>query len=236
MDSLPVYVKSPDPVIPSARRDMRKSILECDSRSTICFPDDNDVELGPYRTSYLRKNSCDVPSSPSSSASTCAPRTPVTPTTAPPTYKASTRLDPPAQSSNKEAIPLHSRSPFPPAVPFVSFPEGAVESSPTISRPSSYLAPCITSRLGGNGEDHEPEEDDIYISEAYLDSRPASPVYRVPTPMPLMSSELPTPPPPVLAFQPPSVYPVSHTTASRDASGHDGLVVTVHTQSSTETL
>lgn len=50
-DSLPVYAAPVNPTIPVLRKDIRKSILDADSRSTICFPDDDDVELSPHRIS-----------------------------------------------------------------------------------------------------------------------------------------------------------------------------------------
>ncbi|KAJ3791316.1 hypothetical protein GGU11DRAFT_836598 [Lentinula aff. detonsa] len=86
-------VQPRDPTTPSTKLDkMRKSIAETDSRSTICFPDNDDVELGPYRKSFSRDISYTLPSS-SSSSSTYAPHTPVSPTTLPPSYVDSTYLD-----------------------------------------------------------------------------------------------------------------------------------------------
>ncbi|KAJ4477083.1 pheromone A receptor-domain-containing protein [Lentinula lateritia] len=235
-DLPPAYVNPTEPVIPSARKNLRRSFLEADSRSTICFPDDDDVELGPYRKSFTPLNSDDAPSSPSSSTSACGPRTPITPTVAPPLYVDSRHNDAAAFSLSKCENDRSVKAPS-----FVSLPEMDIPYR-TI-RPSSYLPEAIQ-----NHDNHEREEDRISISDTYIDSRPTSPApafipQRVPTPMPFTASELPTLPPPALAFHrpfsPPSIYPMTMTTMSqvdRDAGPPNGIAVTVHTQSSRESL
>ncbi|KAJ3808709.1 pheromone receptor [Lentinula aff. lateritia] len=222
-DLPPAYVTPTEPVIPLAR----KSFLEADSRSTICFPDDDDVELGPYRKSFTCLNSDDAPSSPSSSTSACGPRTPITPTAAPPLYVDS-RYD------DTAALSLSKRENDRPLETAVSLPEMDIP-YPTI-RASSCSHEAIQ-----NHDSHEREEDRISISDTYIDSRPTSPApafipQRVPTPMPFTASELPTPPPPALAFHrpfsPPSIYLMTMSQVDRDAGPQNGIVVTV--QSSCE--
>ncbi|KAJ4490544.1 pheromone receptor [Lentinula aciculospora] len=228
-DSLPVYVNRTNTVIPSARKNIRKSILEADSRSTICFPDDNDVELGPYRHAF-RMNSGDIPSSPSSSTSTYGPRTPITPASAPPSYA---DLDVTTFTPSKREDPRAS---------LVSLPNIIIgDNLEHTCRSSSYSHASMSSQ---RSPDDEREEDRISISDAYLDSRSTSPApasipLRVPTPIPFAASQLPTPPPPALAFHrpfsPPSIYPTAQSHRDRDGS-RNGIAVTVHMQSSRESL
>ncbi|KAJ3967512.1 pheromone receptor [Lentinula raphanica] len=233
-ESLPVYAESANQQVPSARKDIRKSILDADSRSTIYFPDDHDVELGSYPKSFSRMNSDNVPYSPSSSNSTCGPRTPVTPSIAPPSYVDSTHIDAAAFALSKrvDQETITSRT----APSFVLLPETVIVNAEPIRRPS------VTSQ---QDDDRGREEDRISISDAFVDSRPTSPApalipQRAPTPMPVTYTELPMPPPPALAFHrpfsPPSVYPAARLNGERDADAHSGIVVTVHTHSSRESL
>ncbi|KAE9396420.1 STE3-domain-containing protein [Gymnopus androsaceus JB14] len=185
-DMLPVYIVPTDSGMPSARQNIRKSMLDAESRSTICFPDD-EVELGPYRKSLARMDLSNGPSSPSSSTSTCSPRTPVTPSLAPPAYVDSAFLDAAASALDKQES--YSQLPSP-TESFMTPPGGILEEPESSSRPSSYSSPSC---------DHDRDEDDISISDAYLDSRGPSPVQmhpaiaRVPTPVPFIASQLPAP-------------------------------------------
>lgn len=81
-DSIPVYAAPVNPTIPSVLcKGIRKSILDADSRSTICFLDDDKVELGPYRKSYSESRAMYGSSSDGCPLSpTSTPRTPITPT------------------------------------------------------------------------------------------------------------------------------------------------------------
>ncbi|KAJ3719604.1 hypothetical protein DFJ43DRAFT_732143 [Lentinula guzmanii] len=222
---------------------MGKSIAETDSRSTICFPDDDDVELGPYRKSF---SSCDVshtlPSSPSSSTSTYAPHTPISSTTLPPSYTDSTYLDATAST------PHHNLGQSSRVASWVTLPDMIIETSDDskhASRPSSFLSYSfsVPPHVERSNYSHE-EEDDLSITDAYMDSRPVSPAGRAQTPIPFTPSELPMPPPPALAFHrpfsPPSVYPVTQSHAARNVNAANGstngISVTVHTQSSRESL
>ncbi|KAF5382370.1 hypothetical protein D9757_009781 [Collybiopsis confluens] len=214
-NSLPVYAPPPRPPLCPAHGNLRKSFLEADSRSTICFPDD-DVELGLYNQ---KPHSNEVPPSPSS-ASTCSPRTPNIPAAHPPSYIDSLHLD-------AVALELSNKRMSSKVASFVSLPDITVDDSEPFT-PSSYSYPeSIIS--------HHVREDDIYISGEYRDSRSYSPV-RVSTPLPV-TSELPVPPPPVLAFHrpfsPPSVYPVAQPhPALHNAGGRGGGIII--TQSSRE--
>ncbi|KAJ3782943.1 hypothetical protein GGU10DRAFT_68750 [Lentinula aff. detonsa] len=167
-------VQPRDPTTPSTKLDkMRKSIAETDSRSTICFPDNDDVELGPYRKSFSRDISYTLPSS-SPSSSTYAPHTPVSPTTLPPSYVDSTYLDAAASTLHHD-LRQSSR-----VNSWVTLPDMIIETSDNskyVSRPSLYLSysfsipPCVQR----SNYSHE-EEDDLSITDAY--SCPVSPAGR----------------------------------------------------------
>lgn len=238
---------------------MRQSIAEADSHSTIYFPDD-DVELGPYRKSFSRDLARSATLSPSSSTSTYTPQSPITATTLPPSYVNSTYLD--AAASTLHEYEKHKVDNLRPqslgAVSWVTLPDMIIETPESfehVSRPSSYSSyssPSVTSHTEQDHYGHEEEEDGISITDAYMDSRPTSPslVQMHPLPVRALSPqrvvplELPMPPPPALAFHrpfsPPSVYPVSHAQSERNANGSNGsingIVVTVHMQSSRESL
>ncbi|KIK58767.1 hypothetical protein GYMLUDRAFT_45080 [Collybiopsis luxurians FD-317 M1] len=208
-DSLPIYV------IPTSRtpapQDVRRSILEADSRSTICFPDDS-VELANFGKSFSSSDSSSIPSSPSSSTSTYSPHSPIT-SVGPPTHVDSAYLDAAAVAlSNTNNLIL----------------------SPRTSSAQQYVH-----------IDHE--EDDMSITDAYMDSRPTSlsqfppaPI-RMPTPAPFMRSEGPAPLPPTSLpfhrpFSPPSVYPVTQPHRARGQNAGDAMAVTIRTESSREML
>ncbi|KAJ4490529.1 hypothetical protein J3R30DRAFT_95748 [Lentinula aciculospora] len=246
-DSLPVYIAPIGPAIPSAREKYRKSYTEAESRSTICFPDD-DVELGPYRKSFSNGTLHDVPSSPSSSTSTydpATPRTPITPSLATPSL-----AHPSTAHPNKHENENDSRSVCLRAASWVTLPDMIIGESEQVSRPSSYSRSSMVSQRAysylEDGIMHE-DEDDISITDAYMDSRPTYPVVhpvpvRAPTPISFVPLDLPTPPPPALAlafhrpFSPPSIYPIAQPHTTREVNNSNGIIVTVHTQSSRECL
>ncbi|KAF5366670.1 hypothetical protein D9757_012753 [Collybiopsis confluens] len=183
-DALPVYAPAANS---SARKEFRKSILDADSRSTICFPDDADVELGSYRKSFDTQTV--APTSPSSSTSIASPRTPLTPPYPPmglpPSYVDAALLN---ASALALAEPI-SQDAAQRKSSWVSLPDFIVESSEHPSRPSSSNASFIS--RGDHLHSHDLDADDhISITDAYFDdsSRPTS-LVRVPTPVPF-SSEL----------------------------------------------
>ncbi|KAJ3785173.1 hypothetical protein GGU10DRAFT_355682 [Lentinula aff. detonsa] len=211
-------------------------MLEADSRSTICFPDDGDVELGPYRKSFSGRDSSDVPLSPCSSTSTYA-LSPATPTSAPPSYTDVAPANTPASPLSEIGRNLHPLS----SAPSVMTLDSVTEMAGVSSQRSSLSLFMNSNREQNDGECRQ-EEDEIFISDAFVDSRPTSPVHplRVPTPIPFISSDLLASPPPVpdlyRPFSLPSVYPIVQPHSAREVQANVGMIVAVQTQSSREAL
>ncbi|KAJ3770434.1 hypothetical protein FB446DRAFT_157128 [Lentinula raphanica] len=185
--------------------------------------------MGPFhRMSSTRT----LPSS-TSTHTPDTPRTPVTMCTAPPSYADSAHINAsPFCSIEAEDVLRISPSR---AASWMTLPDMVVVNPEQERQLSSYY-----SSSPRNGAD------EFSITDAYMDSRSASPtsLERDPTPMPITSSELPMRPPPVVAFHrpfsPPSVYPITQSHIARTLNTSqgpmNGISVTVHTQSSRESL